>query len=151
MKRLRELTEFLMGLNYVAAEQLDSWADNPELIPLLESKGPGGLTVYDVRYDAVVVIERYPHQRHPAELLFAQIVVWLDQADPDRYDQDNLANPRIDVDILDNGTADLELTIPFVESVDAVPDPDGPIEWNGQRWQLADAEIWIAEQGGVAA
>lgn len=64
-------------------------------------------------------------------------------------DRDEIATPDTDVDILDDETADIEITISFEEDVHAVPDPAGTIVLSGQHYRLADVNIKYAEDGEV--
>lgn len=146
MIKLQQITQFLVNLNLVDVSQIDSWVENPQIVPSGKSLGSGGIVLYRQEYDAVISIERFPHKNHPAELLFGQICAWLMESDPDR---DEIAKPRTDVDILDDQTADIEITISFEENIEAVPDPAGTINLGGTLYRLADAVIDYAETGEV--
>ena len=145
MIKLQQLTHFLIQQNMVAAEQIDSWVENPQIIPSGEDQGTG-IVLYRQTYDAVISIERFPHKHVAAELLFALVCAWLMQNDADR---DEIAQPTTDVDVLDESTADIEISIAFEEDVHGVEDPAGPIELNGTHYRLADIEIDYAEEGEV--
>lgn len=145
MIKLAQLTRFLIELNLVAAEQIDSWVENPRIVPSGKSLGNGQIVMYRHEYDAVIVIERYPHKVHSAQLLFAHICSWVMNND----DRDEIARPRIDVDILDDDTADIEISISFEEDGMVVEDPAGDIELYGKRYRLDDAVINYAETGEV--
>jgi hypothetical protein len=145
MTKLQQLTAFLINLNLVAAEQIDGWVENPQIIPSGKSMGEG-ILLYRQEYDAVISIERFPHKNLPAELLFGQVCAWLMENDGER---DEIAKPRTDVDILDAETADIEISISFEEDVYATPDPAGTIVLNGVNYRLADALIDYAETGDV--
>ena len=148
MVKLGKLVEFVTNLNLVALENIDSWAENIRFNASGKSLGNGNIVLFRQEYDAVIYIERFPHQRHPAELLFGQVVAWLMDNDSEREEQ-NAANPTVDADILDNSTADIEISVPFVEDVEAIPDANGPIEINGQRYRLGDSSINYAKTGRV--
>lgn len=147
MVKLQQLTAYLVQQNLVAAEQFDSWVENPQIVPCGNVHG-NGIVLYRQTYDAVISIERYPHQTHPAELLFGLVCAWLMTHDADR---DEIAAPNTDVDVLDDSTADIEISISFEEDITAVEDPAGQIELDGVRYRLADADIDYAETGEVAA
>lgn len=148
MVKLQQLTAFLVGLNLVAAEQLDGWVENPQILPRGKSMGDGGMVLYTQTYDAVISIERFPHKNHPAELLFGQVCAWLIEHGDGT---DEIPKPRTDVDVLDDQTADIEMTISFEEDVMAVADPAGSIVLGGARYRLADVVIGYAETGEVAS
>lgn len=146
MIKLQQLTAYLLNLNLVAAEQLDSWVENPQIIPSGKDLGQGSIVLYHQTYDAVIYIERFNHQKHPAELLFGCVCAWLMQHDADR---DEIAAPRTDVEILDNGSADIEISISFEEDVIAVKDPAGHIEFGEDHYRLAGPIINYAESGDL--
>lgn len=145
MHKLAQITAFLVQQNLVAVEQIDSWVENPNIVPAGELRGDG-IILYRQTYDAVISIERYPHKNHPAELLFALVCAWLMDNDADR---DDIPTPQTDVDILDDETADVEITISFEEDVIGIEDPAGPIPFNGLNYRLADDVIDYAETGEV--
>jgi hypothetical protein len=147
MLKLQLLTAFIINLDLVAVEQIDSWVESPQIIPSGRCLTADGVILFRHEYDAVISIERYPHSRHPAELLFAHICAWLLDHDSDR---DQIATPRTDVDILDDDTADIEITISFEEDVQGVSDPAGPIKLNGQRYRLDTALSDYAGSGVIA-
>lgn len=146
MIKLEQLTAYLLNLNLVAAEQVDSWVEDPQIVPAAKDLGQGSMVLYRQVYDAVIYIERFNHQKHPAELLFGCVCAWLMQNDTER---DEIAAPRTDVEILDDGTADIEITISFEEDVIAVLDPAGQIEFGGDRYRLAEPIIFYAEEGDL--
>ncbi len=146
MQKLALLTSFLVNLDLVAAEQIDTWVENPKVLPSGKMMGNGQLILCRQTYDAVISIERYPHHRHPAELLFAQVCAWLIENDTDR---DEIAAPDTDVDVLDNYVADVEMTISFEEDIAVVEDENGPIHFQEKRYRLAAFEIDYAEEGDL--
>lgn len=152
MKQLKALTGFLINLNLVAAEQIDTWAENPQIVPAGTVKGAKSIVLYRQKYDAQIVIERYPHKRHPAELLFGHVCAWLMDNDGDDVRSDGSeASVQIEVDINDDHTADLVLTIDFMEDVTAIEDVTGTITLAGKQYRLADMDIYYAETGDLTA
>jgi len=146
MLKLQQITAFLVQLNLVAAEQIDSWVENPQISPSGEDSGAGSVLLFRQTYDAVISIERFPHENHPVELLFAQVCAWLINNDSER---DEIAAPQTDVDVLDDSTADIEITISFEEDVFGVEDPAGPIDVLGTRYRLDSELVNYAETGEV--
>lgn len=145
MHKLAAITAFLVQQNLVAAEQIDSWVENPRIVPAAEVRGEA-IVLYRQTYEAVISIERYPHKTHPAELLFALVACWLMDNDAER---EQIATPQTEVDILDASTADIEITLEFEEDITAVEDPAGPILFNGKKYRLAIDVIDYAEEGEV--
>lgn len=149
MKKLSDITQFLIQLNLVAVEQIESWAEDARLIynGSIRSNADNGVALFRQEYTAQIIIERYDHKQHPAELLFAHIVAWLSTFDPTPFDESRV--PEFDIDILDNDLADISISIDFDETVEIVPDAAGDIEFNGQRWRLSDSVVNYALTGDV--
>lgn len=143
MNKLRALTTFLIERRLVLPEQLDSWAEQVTL-ELVWKPDVGGLHLGDMRYSAVIVLERFAD--HPGRLM-ALLGSWLEQHDANR---DDLPAPSFDIEQLDNDLADVELTLEFIEPQYLAEDEDGEIEAFGQRWSFVPFELWVAEQGEVA-
>jgi len=146
MIKLQQITAFLIGLNYVAAENIDAYIEEPQIVPRCKDIGQGQKIIYTQTYDAYIAIERFPHAQVAAELLFAQVCVWLIVNDETRFDSD-LPSPGVDVDVLDSETADIDIKIRFEEDITAVPDENGPIEIDGTKYRLEDAVISYVQQG----
>jgi len=146
MIKLGQLHAFLINLDLVAAEQIDSWVENPKVIPSGKKLSADGIVLFRQEYDAVFSIERYPHKKHDVNVLFGQLCAWLMENDGDR---DDIPEPITDVDIHDNNTADIEINISFEEDVQAIEDVNGPISLNGKTYSLGDAVVDIADEGEV--
>ena len=150
MLKLQLLTAFLINLDLVAAENIDSWVEDPRIVPSgsIVSGAAEGIILFRQEYDAVFSIERYPHQRHHVNELFGQVCAWLIENDADR---EEIAQPNIDVDILDDETADIEITISFTEDVTAIKDPAGLIVVGGETYSLGAVVVDVAEEGDLTA
>ncbi|WP_312495959.1 phage tail protein [Pseudomonas cremoris] len=143
MNKLRALTSYLIGLDLVLPEQIDSWAEQVNL-DLIWKDTTQGLHMADMRYRAVLVIERFAG--NPA-LLMALLGGWLETNDPDR--DDDLPAPTFAVDQVTPDEADLELTLEFVEAQHLAEDPNGKVEAFGKTWGLVEFDLWTADQGEV--
>jgi len=147
MNKLQALTQFIIELDLVAVENIDTWMEEPRIKPIGRQETANCILLFQNEYDAVFSIERFPHKRHSPNVLFGNICTWLMTEDCER---DENAQPRTDVDILDDDVADVEITISFTEDVYAIKDVNGDILYNGEQYRLADAaEIDIAEDGSV--
>jgi len=145
VNKLRTLTTFLLERRLVAPEQLDSWAEQVTL-NLTWKPDLDGLHLGDMRYRAVIVMERFAD--HPGRLM-ALLGSWLENHDPDR--DDDLPAPTFDIEQLDNDLADVELTLEFIEPQYLAEADDGEIEAFGKRWAFVPFDLWIAEHGEVAS
>lgn len=142
MNKLRALTAYLIERRLVPPEQLDSFAEQVSLA-LIWKPEERGLRLGDMRYRAVVILERLAD--HPARLM-ALVGSWLENNDQAR---DGLPDPVFDVEQMDRDLADVELAVEFVEPVHLAEDPAGEIEAFGQRWAFVPFDLWIAEHGDV--
>jgi len=145
VNKLRALTTFLIERRLVLPEQLDSWAEQVTL-ELIWKPDLAGLHLGDMRYRAVIVLERFAD--HPGRLM-ALLASWLENHDPER-DRHELAAPTFDIEALDNDLADVELTLEFVEPQYLAEDPAGEISAFGTTWAFVPFDLWIAEHGEVA-
>lgn len=143
MNKLRALTTFLIERQLALPEQIDSYAEQVSL-ELIWKNGDQGLHMGDMRYRAVLVIERFA--KNPA-LLMAMVGSWLETQDPDR--DDDLPAPAFVIDQLDNDLADVELTLEFIEPQHLAEDPNGLIDAFGKKWGLVEFDLWTAEHGEV--
>ena len=144
MNKLRALTTFLIERELVLPEQLDSFTDQVNL-ELIWKPDVAGLHMGDMRYRAVIIMERFAD--HPGRLM-ALVGSWLASNDPDR--DEDLAAPAFAIEMLDQDLADVEITLEFVEPQYLAEDPAGEIEAFDTTWSFIPFDLWVAEQGEVA-
>lgn len=144
MIKLKALTAYLMEHRLVLPEQLDSWTEQVSL-ELVWKPDVDGMHLGDMRYRAVIVLERFAD--HPARLM-ALVGSWLENNDHGR-DRHELPQPMFAIDMLDNDLADVELTLEFVEPQYLAEDPAGEIQAFGKTWAFVPFDLWVAEQGEV--
>jgi hypothetical protein len=134
MQKIAALHSFILGLDLFAAEQLESYVDDLQIVPAGRPNGtPGQIIITEKHYTATFYIERFPHGQISEDRLLAQISAWLIENDSTRTDP--LEFPLI-VDVLDTETANLEFGIQFEEFVIAAEDPAGSIQLNGKKYAL---------------
>ncbi len=143
MKKLAGLRANLVAGGHHPDDQLVSQAEDMEIEVLCAVKGDS-LLLYRMEYRAVFWMEGYAYQKHPVEILLARVAAWLADNDQDR-DQLDKPEPELEPDVLDDFTADLELSVNFREDVYAVQDDNGNIEIQGRRYRLSEAEMSIAD------
>ena len=144
MTKLKALTAYLIERQLVLQEQLDSWTDQVNL-ELIWKPDVAGLHMGDMRYRAVIIMERFAD--HPGRLM-ALVGSWLASNDPDRAE--DLAAPAFAIEMLDQDLADVEITLEFVEPQYLAEDPAGEIEAFDTTWSFIPFDLWVAEQGEVA-
>lgn len=138
MQKIKALHQFIVDLNLVAAEQVDSFVDDPKITPCCRpGENPGELIVAEKDYTATFNIERYPQKldgvTEAEDALFAQISTWLIEQDSERLDS---AIFDIIVEDLDASTVNLEFGIQFHELIVATEDAGGTIQYNGTQYSL---------------
>lgn len=146
MKKFVDLTAFISQLPHGGNQA--QWPENIEL--KVSGKYDGDkVLLHTMKYRAVFSIEGYNYTAYSIEQLSAQIVAWLGTND-DREELDD-PMPGIDADILDDLTADIEITVEFEEDVYITPHEEGEIEYGGRRWRLENREHDIAETASVVS
>ena len=150
MQKIKDIIAFLINLNLVDAGQIVSFVDDPRIVPSgkVKSGDRESVLLYRQSYTATINVDRYPHEVHSAELLFAHVATWLLTHDKNR---DEIAKPDINVEVLEDNTADIEISIEFEEDVYGVEDPAGSIKLDGKNYRLADPVVDYAETGEVTA
>ncbi|MCP3941007.1 MAG: phage tail protein [Desulfobacteraceae bacterium] len=141
MKKLSTLARHLLRLPGVNRDKIEAFADLGKLSLCATDLGQG-FEIGKFRYDAVFSIERFPAAQ--AQLLLAVLAVWIAENDPGR-DLLNLNDPDVDVTLEDEQTAFVQISIEFEEPLSIVPDPAGPITWEGQQWRVDDVPIDVAD------
>lgn len=144
LTKLESFTKFIVEQNLVDKCKIDSWMENGRLVPAAKDLGLGFL-ICRFEYDAVISIE---HFNGDEKLFFALVCAWLHDYDPGR-DKDELQPPDIDVDIVDDCKADVDIKIEFREDVEIVEDDQGLIPFNGKRWSLSKVPLDIVEEAAV--
>ena len=144
MIKLQALTDYLRSRDLVPPEQLDSWAETSS-VELIWKDSVDGMYMGDFNYSAVISFERFSD--HPARLV-ALVGSWLETNDQDR---DGLPQVKLDIEMLDNDLADVDIAIAFSEPQYLTEDPDGEIMAFGKTYTFKPFELWIAEKGGVVS
>jgi hypothetical protein len=124
-------------------KQLDSWMESGTVKLEPKNMGAGGVIVAQLSYQAVFTVEGLPFRLVDPAMLLAVAAAWVQEHDHDR-DMRGLEDPTYTVTPLDDATADMELAVDFIEPLSLIPDENGPISWQGQRWKVAPYEVWVA-------
>ena len=122
MKQLKALSDYLRDLELIDDDRFDSWAEAGTLEPSGQAITAGANPVnlaYRTQYTAILSWEGFTGN---AYLLFAEVLRWLSE---NCYDYDELGFPQFDVELVDNDSADVEITVSFEESVYALEAVDG--------------------------
>lgn len=147
--QLESLTGFIKSVMPPRAMQsFTSEMTGLKTIPAARDMGMGQVQLSVIRYDAELIWERFPYRECDPRLLMALLEVWLGMeiADRELFGQVGITNadPDWDVELIDEETAIVTVTVPMAERLVIVPDDQGDIPYQGGRYRLADAEIWTA-------
>ncbi|MFA0810842.1 phage tail protein [Microbulbifer epialgicus] len=135
-RKLQDIFAHLRSANLVADAKIESFMDDIKVMACSKNLG-NGIRVSRVEYTAEILIEGFTGD---SALVFALVTTWLMEHDSER-DHDNVSEPKIEVTPVDDVSVDIEILIPFFESVDLVPDDNGSINYLGQRWAVATVPI----------
>lgn len=142
----QQLTDFLLTkLPKRYHGNFESWMDNIKLLNMGRQVTQNGIEVAHIKYDAILWFEAFPYREISAPLVMALVQVWLDENDESR-DVLDLYESDINLEILDDKTADLIFTIHFQEAITAIEDSQGDLTINGLNYRLDDIEIAYAEE-----
>lgn len=133
-----------------AGVKFASYMENVELLDGGRDLGLGEM-VGAIQYEAVLEWERFPYRICQPQRVFALVLVWLAEQANDLRDTLELPPPEVEVELIDEETAYVVVSIPMVEPLGLVPNDNGEIPWQGQRWSVESPDIWTAEQGRLFA
>lgn len=107
-----------------------------------------GIEIAHIEYDAILFFEELPFKKIDPLNLIALISIWLDEiSKSDEYwrlvDYEEL---DFELELIDDETADLTFIIPFKEPITAIKNEQGGLLINGEKYQLSEIEIDIAEE-----
>lgn len=149
MSQLKELTDFLIAnMPKRAMQGFDSQMDEITFIPAQRDSGLGQYRLAIIRYNAVLTWERYPYREYDPKILMALFMSWLTQDERGLLEETGIDSelPEFDIETIDQETAIMVVTLPMAEELNMVPDPKGEIPFDGQRWRLAEPDMWTAEE-----
>ncbi|MFS7359974.1 phage tail protein [Rahnella inusitata] len=128
-----------------------SYMDELHFIPAQRDLGLDQYRMAIIRYNAVLAWDRFPYRIYDPRNLAALLLAWLMQSDRSLYEEVGIDAelPEFDIDLVDEETAVLIITLPMVEELSVIKDDKGNIPLDGARWRLADPTIWFASEAVV--
>lgn len=127
----------------------DCWMDDIQLIRTSKSQGLGQQLIGERRYNGVLGWERWPYRQQNPDLIFALVNAWLDEFSNERRHRLSLGDPDVDLQIRDNETAIIIVTVPLVDQIAMVPNEKGPIPYFGKRYKLAEPVVYVAQEAWI--
>ncbi|TPG61505.1 phage tail protein [Ewingella americana] len=154
MSQLDELTAFIteyMPKRTFQGAGFASFMDEMKFIPAQRDLGLDQYRLAVIRYDAALTWDRFPYRLYDPRNLAALLLVWLGQVDRSLFEEMGIDDelPDFDIDVIDEETAVLAISVPMVEALNMVKDEKGNIPMDGAMWRLADPEIWLASEAHV--
>lgn len=146
------ITEYLDRLlGSPCKDKFDAVIESGQLIPIFKDMGDG-MVVGKFKYKAVFSIEDFPGDKMDPYVVMARVLAWIQDHDRER-EKHKLSSPEATIDAYNNGQYyDMDFDIDFIETITAVPAPDGEqgdVTFAGQEWIVQPYEIYIAEDGEV--
>ena len=128
-----------------------SYMDELSFIPAQRDLGLEQYRLAVIRYNAVLAWDRFPYRLYDPRNLAALLLVWLMESDRELFEEFGLDTelPDFDIDLVDDETAVVVITLPMVEALNLVKDVKGNIPLDGARWRLADPTVWFASEAVV--
>lgn len=128
-------------------KHMECWMEDIEMMLGAKNQGLGAEIGY-ISYNASFSFERFPFQKIDPAIVIASVMAWL--MDTDKHREDFYLNdPTFDIESESDSTVLMTLEVEFIEPLMVVPDENGPITWQGEKWSLAPYEVWVAEHGDV--
>lgn len=150
VSQLQQVTEFLyQSLKpYVKANNIDAWQERGTLILSGEDLGNNGYQVAKWKHNAVIAIEQFPHTKFNAYNLLAMLPAFLLDSGWER-DEYGLADPQLDIDVVSRDHAMVLIELELIDDIDLIPDANGPVLFNGERYRVALVPVDVAETADV--
>ncbi|AYC17707.1 hypothetical protein DZA65_00801 [Dickeya dianthicola] len=150
MSKLDDLTTFVSThLPPRVMQGFDSFMDEVSFIPARRDLGEDQYQLAVMKFDAVLSWERWPYRVCDPRNLCALLLVWQEGQDDVPYMDAGLDMelPTLDVDVRDQDSAIVVVSLQLAESLAIVADDNGIIPFDGRRWRLTSPEVWQATSG----
>ena len=149
--QLQQVTEFLLtSLNAVITRNnIDAWQEHGTLKLNGQDKGQDGYLVAKWKHSAVIAIEKFPHRKVNRYNLLALVSAFLLDSEWQR-DELDLADPELNIDVISEDNATILIELELVDDIELVPHPQGPVQFNEQKYYVSLAPIEVAESVSVS-
>ena len=150
--QLQLLTEFLTSslAPVVKKNNIDAWQERGTLIINGEYLGKQSYQVAKWKHTGVISVENFPQRRIDPYNLLALISAFLISSEWPR-DEYGLTDPKIDIEEISHDNATVLIELQLIDNIEIIPNANGPILFNGERYKVALAQIDIAEDVSVAS
>jgi len=148
MQKLEALKNYLITKSNLSVEAISAQVQSMVLKPQGSDEG-NQVLLHTLCYQASLNLIGFPYEAQEIARLNAHLMTWL--ADQDDRKELKDAFPSITLDLQDEQTANLEMSLAFEERVYISPNTMGEIEYGGKMWELGMAEMDLALDAEVTA
>lgn len=128
MNKIAALTAYLLSLNLVDENNLESWIEKIDINPEFCADGDFFIAC-TAEYVAQFRFYDYPHKRVSAMVLFTYVSLWLQEHDADRTIPFKFP---ADIDAIE--TANIDFGIEFLEVSRVIESATGDMTFNGKTY-----------------
>ncbi|OWF73321.1 hypothetical protein B4902_08575 [Yersinia frederiksenii] len=161
MTQLDELFDFVrsnLPERLMKTTGADAWMEDIEIIHGAKAWGLNQRRVAIRQYQATLAWESWPYRQYDPDTLFALVMVWLAKHANEHYNRDELPPPDVILQLTDNQSATVFITVKLADDIILVEDEaEGIIPLEGKRYRVAPPAIntatagWIIGANGTAA
>lgn len=137
MQQPGKFRAFINSLNAVDANKIDVWLEDIETVFHYKSDGEA-IHACTLKYSLEIDIEAWPHSRKPVEIFMVQLSRFLND-NPTIKDPESRTTAKWDIDISDDKTADIGISIDVVEDLYLIESEQGTVEHDGKLWLVSYA------------
>lgn len=150
MSQLESLTAFITeNLPADAMQMFSSSMDDCELMRSAKALGNDQRRIGVLTYSARLSWDNFPFRKYSPGLVYALVLVWVDEHANELRDELKLPDPTVDPEFDDEGTCILDVVVALADPLIIREKESGPIPFRDKAWDLVNPEIWVAEEADV--
>jgi len=150
MSQLESLTAFITeNLPADAMQMFSSSMDDCELMRSAKALGNDQRRIGVLTYNARLSWDNFPFRKYSPGLIYALVLVWVDEHANELRDELKLPDPTVDPEFDDEGTCILDVFVALADPLIISKQESGPIPFRDKAWDLVNPEIWVAEEADV--
>lgn len=154
MTQLDELHAFVrqcLPERLVTTVGSDAWMDNIKLEPAAKDWGLKQRRIAIRSYSASLAWERWPYRQYAPDVLFALVMVWLQEHDQHDPMVSAMIEPDVFVELIDNENATVVITLPLADNILLKEDAEaGTIPLGGKQYRvIEDPRINVAKAAWI--
>lgn len=147
MSELERITAFITeNLPERAMQMFSAVMEDCELVYYPKALGLGQRRIGVLRYNAVLSWDNFPYRACSPGLVYALVLVWLEEHANALRDDLKLGGPTVDPEFDDEGSSIIQIVIPVADEIVLKPSDTGIIPAKGKRWDVVYPEILTASE-----